>query len=111
MKLALFGLGGMGGLVDRRAREAGHEIAAAFDERDADRPWEDLAGALRGCDAAVDFTTAGAVTRHVRAAVAAGVPLVEGTTGWQPSLSTEPIEDTSMRSSTISMPARKAPKS
>ena len=83
MKLALFGLGGMGRLVEARAREAGHEIAAAFDEQDAGRGWEEIAGAIRGCDAAVDFSVAGAVPDHVRSAVHAGVPLVEGTTGWQ----------------------------
>ncbi|HXY70213.1 MAG TPA: dihydrodipicolinate reductase C-terminal domain-containing protein [Gemmatimonadales bacterium] len=83
MKLALFGLGGMGALVEKRALEAGHTIAARIDERDAGRGVEALAGAIRGADVAVDFSVAGAVPDHVRACVAAGVPLVEGTTGWQ----------------------------
>lgn len=86
MKLALFGLGGMGGLVEARAREAGHEIALTFTDRDADRGWKEVAAALRGCDVAVDFSVAGVVRDHVRACVAAGVPLVEGTTGWQAQL-------------------------
>ncbi len=86
MKLALFGLGGMGRLVQARAREAGHEVAATFTDEDAGRDWQDLARALRGVDAAVDFTVAGAVLGHVRACVSAGVPLVEGTTGWQAGL-------------------------
>jgi 4-hydroxy-tetrahydrodipicolinate reductase len=83
MKLALFGLGGMGSLVERRAREAGHAIGATFTDRDAGRSAEDLAAALRGHDAAVDFSIGAAVPDHVRACVQAGVPLVEGTTGWQ----------------------------
>jgi 4-hydroxy-tetrahydrodipicolinate reductase len=84
--MALFGLGGMGGLVEKRARDAGHEIAARFDDRDAGRTWEDIAAAIRGLDVAVDFSVAGAVADHVRACVAAAVPLVEGTTGWQAQL-------------------------
>lgn len=88
MKLALFGLGGMGGLVEKRAREAGHEIVAAFDVRDAGRPWKEIAAALErgGLDVAVDFSVGGVVPDHVRACVEAGVPLVEGTTGWQAQL-------------------------
>ena len=86
MKLALFGLGGMGRLVEARAREAGHDVALTLTDRDAGRSWEDLAGSLRGVDAAVDFSVGVAVPDHVRACVAAAVPLVEGTTGWQAQL-------------------------
>jgi 4-hydroxy-tetrahydrodipicolinate reductase len=86
MKLALFGHGGMGRLVDARARDAGHEIAVVFTDRDAGRSPEDLAGALRGAEVAVDFSVGAAVPDHVRACVLAGVPLVEGTTGWSAQL-------------------------
>jgi 4-hydroxy-tetrahydrodipicolinate reductase len=82
MKLALFGHGGMGRLVDARARDAGHEIAVIFTDQDAARSPADLAGALRGAEVAVDFSVGAAVPDHVRACVLAGVPLVEGTTGW-----------------------------
>ncbi len=82
MKLALFGQGGMGSLVEARAREAGHEITVVFTDRDAARTPEDLARALKGADVAVDFSVGSAVPDHVRACVRAGVPLVEGTTGW-----------------------------
>jgi 4-hydroxy-tetrahydrodipicolinate reductase len=82
MKLALFGHGGMGRLVDARARDAGHEIAVIFTDQDAGRSPADLAGALRGAEVAVDFSVGAAVPDHVRACVLAGVPLVEGTTGW-----------------------------
>ncbi len=86
MKLALFGAGGIGSLVDKRAREAGHEVALTFTDRDAGRGWEDVAARIRGLDVAVDFSIGSAVPDHVRACVAAGVPLVEGTTGWQAQL-------------------------
>ncbi len=82
MKLALFGHGGMGSLVEARARDAGHEVAVIFTDRDAARSPADLAQSLRGADAAVDFSVGGAVLDHASACARAGVPLVEGTTGW-----------------------------
>lgn len=82
MKLALFGHGGMGSLVEARARDAGHEIAVIFTDRDAARSSADLARTLGGADAAVDFSVGGAVLDHAKACAHAGVPLVEGTTGW-----------------------------
>jgi 4-hydroxy-tetrahydrodipicolinate reductase len=82
VRLALFGHGGMGRLVEARAREAGHEIGVIFTDRDAARGWEDLAGSLGGIDVAVDFSVAAAVPDHAHACARAGVPLVEGTTGW-----------------------------
>ena len=45
----------------------------------------ELAEKLRGADAAIDFTIAEAVRRNVEACVLVGVPLVEGTTGWNAS--------------------------
>jgi 4-hydroxy-tetrahydrodipicolinate reductase len=82
VKLALFGHGGMGSLVEARARDAGHAIAVIFTDRDAGRSPADLARALAGADVAVDFSVGAAVLDHVRACAQAGVPLVEGTTGW-----------------------------
>jgi 4-hydroxy-tetrahydrodipicolinate reductase len=43
-----------------------------------------LVDSLDAADAMVDFTRPDAVTDNVRAAVAAGVPCVVGTTGWDP---------------------------
>ena len=83
MKIALIGYGAMGRLIERLATEAGHEIAVVIDDTDADLSRAELAGKLTGADIAIDFTTAEAVRRNVDACVAAGVPLVEGTTGWQ----------------------------
>ena len=83
MRLALFGHGGMGSLVEARAKDGGHDVAVIFTDLDAARPPEEIARALRGADAAVDFSVGAAVPGHVTACVQAGVPLVEGTTGWQ----------------------------
>jgi len=82
MKLALIGRGAMGQLVERLAREGGHEVATVLGSRESGFQTEELAEILGGHDAAVDFTVAEAVPRHVEACALARVPLVEGTTGW-----------------------------
>jgi 4-hydroxy-tetrahydrodipicolinate reductase len=86
MKLALLGHGAMGQLVERLAREAGHEVATVLGSREAAFGAEELAEILGGHDAAIDFTVADAVPRHAEACALARVPLVEGTTGWQAQL-------------------------
>lgn len=82
MKIALIGYGAMGKLIASLAREKGHEIAVVIDDSDTGLSANELAEKLRGRDVAIDFTVASAVGRNVEACVAAGVPLVEGTTGW-----------------------------
>jgi 4-hydroxy-tetrahydrodipicolinate reductase len=82
MKIALIGYGVMGKLIRQLAEEKGHEIAAVIDDADAGLSAAELAEKLRGSDVAIDFTTAQAVRRNVDASVAAAIPLVEGTTGW-----------------------------
>ena len=68
MRVALFGSRGKVGSALRPALEAaGHEV------RDT---------APDGCDAAVDFTRPDAVLGNVRACLAAGVPVVVGTSGF-----------------------------
>jgi len=83
MKIALIGYGAMGKIVERLATERGHQIAGVIDESCASLSAVDLADKLRGADVAIDFSAADAVERNVEVCVAAGVPLVEGTTGWQ----------------------------
>ena len=82
MKIALIGYGAMGKFIHDLAEEKGHEIAAVIDDADAGLSAAELAEKVNGSDVAIDFTTAEAVRRNVEACVAAGVPLVEGTTGW-----------------------------
>ncbi len=83
MKLAIIGYGAMGQLVAKLANEQGHEVALTIDLDNANRGVEDLANALRGCDAAIDFSVADTVLKNVEACARAGVPIVVGTTGWQ----------------------------
>ena len=71
MKIALFGAGGKVGSVLGPALEAaGHEVLAG----DADD--------LEGCGAAIDFTVPDAVAANVARCLAANVPVVIGTTGF-----------------------------
>ena len=82
MKIALIGYGAMGKLIHRLAEEKGHEIIAVIDDSDAGLSANEMAGKMDGADVAVDFTIAKAVRRNVEACLAAGISLVEGTTGW-----------------------------
>jgi 4-hydroxy-tetrahydrodipicolinate reductase len=86
MRVALIGYGAMGRLIETLAKNKGHEIVTVIDESDADLSASEMAEKLRGADAAIDFSTAEAVLRNVEASMIAGVPLVEGTTGWNAEL-------------------------
>ena len=82
MKLALIGHGAMGRLVEACAEREGHEVLRVITSIDAARGVEALAEALRGHEAAIDFSVSDAVRANVEACMRASVPLVEGTTGW-----------------------------
>ena len=81
MKLALIGFGVMGQLVATEARKAGDEVGAVITDKDL--TVDQLAEQLHGHDVAVDFSVGEAVLRNVEASARAGVPLVEGATGWK----------------------------
>ena len=71
MRICLYGTGGkVGSVLGPALRAAGHEVV---DGR-ADGP--------DGCDVAVDFTRPDAVLENAAACLAAGVPLVVGTSGF-----------------------------
>jgi 4-hydroxy-tetrahydrodipicolinate reductase len=82
MKVALIGFGAMGKLVASLAEAEGHEIGARVTSRESSMSAEDLGASLQGHDVAVDFSVAQAVPRNTEACCLAGVPLVQGTTGW-----------------------------
>jgi 4-hydroxy-tetrahydrodipicolinate reductase len=71
MRVALYGASGkVGTLLAPALRDAGHDVV---DGRDA---------GPAGCDIAIDFTQPDAVRANVDACLAAGVPVVIGTTGF-----------------------------
>lgn len=72
----------MGRLIEKLLVEKGDEAPVKVDDKDSDLSPRELAEKLRGVDAAIDFSTAGAVLRNTEACLLADIPLVEGTTGW-----------------------------
>ena len=71
MRVALYGSSGkVGVLLEPALRQAGHDVVDA------------RALGPQGCDAAVDFTLPDAVAGNVTSCLAAGVPVVIGTTGF-----------------------------
>ena len=83
MRFALIGYGAMGQLIAQQARAANDEIGETFTSKESQLSMEEIAKRLSGHDVAVDFSNGSAVTRNVEACARAGVPLVEGTTGWK----------------------------
>ncbi len=72
--LALVGYGKMGRMVDQLAGEYGFTVTARVDV-DRDEP-------LDGADAAIEFSTPGAVLENIERLAATQIPAVVGTTGW-----------------------------
>ena len=83
MRIALIGNGAMGQLVAAEAKAAGDEVATIVTSKDQDLKTDELAEKLRGHDVAIDFSIGEAVLKNIEACARAGVPLVEGTTGWK----------------------------
>ena len=87
MNYALVGRGRMGQAVERLAGERGHRLALVVDPAPGQgAPSAPAVGHadFTGIDVAFEFTLPGEAPGNVDALVAAGVPVVCGTTGWTP---------------------------
>lgn len=73
----------MGQLVEAGARKGGDEVGVVVTSKDGELPVDQIAEKLRGHDVAIDFSIGDAVLKNVETCARAGVPLVEGTTGWK----------------------------
>ena len=80
MKVAIVGMGKMGHAIAELCPSRGWEVVARLDEADAHAGL--TRGKLGGADVAVEFTVPEAAPKNIRAIVAAGCPVVVGTTGW-----------------------------
>jgi len=76
MKLALFGYGKMGRMIEQASARDGIEVVAVLD------PFAGSRGNLSDADVCVDFTQPSAALDNIRTAAAARIAIVVGTTGW-----------------------------
>ena len=75
--VAIVGMGRMGRALEALAAERGLAVVATLDRGDAI-----TRAALGGADVAIEFTEPASAVDNARACLAAGVPVVVGTTGW-----------------------------
>ena len=79
MKIALIGYGKMGKTIEKIALERGHEIVSIIDVNNLD----DINGdAFKSADVAIEFTAPHVAYDNCIKAMAAGVKVVSGSTGW-----------------------------
>ncbi|MDB4884745.1 MAG: Dihydrodipicolinate reductase [Gemmatimonadetes bacterium] len=81
VKLALIGMGKMGRALAELAPERGFNVVARIERSDAHGGIISRA-TLDGAEVAVEFTSPDSAAANVRACLAAGCPVVVGTTGW-----------------------------
>ena len=79
MKIALIGYGKMGKTIEKIAIERGHEIVSVIDIDNRD---DFDSEAFRSADVAIEFTAPTVAYDNCKRAMAAGVKVVSGSTGW-----------------------------
>src|SRR5579863_9167785 len=84
--LAIVGCGKMGRMCEALAPEYGFEVRARFNGANNAGGVGLTREALRGVDAAVEFSEPAAAVKNIRALAAAGVCGAVGTTGWSEEL-------------------------
>ena len=75
MKIALFGYGKMGKVIDKIAKNRGHEIIYRIEENSINYD-------LKKVDVAIDFSTPKAAFSNINMALENSIPIISGTTGW-----------------------------
>jgi 4-hydroxy-tetrahydrodipicolinate reductase len=85
LRLAVIGDGKMGQAIASLAADHGFEVVALLGERQV-LPHGITMALLDGAEMAVEFTTPQFAAANVRGCIAAGCPVVCGTTGWDASL-------------------------
>ena len=79
MRIALIGYGKMGHMIERIARERGHEIVSIID---IDNVEDFQSEAFASADVAIEFTAPQAAYGNVMQAFSKNVKVVSGSTGW-----------------------------
>lgn len=75
MKIALFGYGKMGKMIERLALDRGHGIVAKVDIDTAEIDFSNI-------DLAIDFSMPDAAFSNISSCIENNVPIISGTTGW-----------------------------
>jgi 4-hydroxy-tetrahydrodipicolinate reductase len=75
MKIALLGYGKMGKVIEKIAKERGHEIILRKTSATCYK-------GIENADVAIDFSIPDAAVPNISACLNAGIPIVCGTTGW-----------------------------
>lgn len=75
MKIALFGYGKMGRMLEKIGISRHHQIVAKIDENTTQINFSDF-------DVAIDFSTPDAAFKNITDCFNNGVPVISGTTGW-----------------------------
>lgn len=81
-KIAVIGDGKMGNTIADMARGRGWTVTTILGEKQNPDGSGITRESLKGADVAVEFTEPKSAARNIRACVAAGCPVVVGTTGW-----------------------------
>jgi len=87
MRITLFGHGRMGCAVEKLAPNRGHEIVEIVDPKystSEPTPGKNTLSEdwVENTDAVIDFSTPDAAVQNIQTCVTAGIPIIEGTTGW-----------------------------
>ena len=75
MRIALFGYGKMGRMIEQVALNRGHEIVAKIDEHTQNIDFNSM-------DVAIDFSMPEAAYINITKCIENNVPVISGTTGW-----------------------------
>lgn len=75
MKIALFGYGKMGKMIEEIAQQRNHTIVAKIDENSKDIDFSTM-------DVAIDFSVPTSAFSNITSCLKNGVPVISGTTGW-----------------------------
>ena len=75
MKIALFGYGKMGKVIEQIAIQRGHDIILKIDKGDSDFDLSEV-------DVAIDFSVPEAAVQNITKAFEQQTPIISGTTGW-----------------------------
>lgn len=79
MNIAIIGYGRMGKTIQKIALSRNHDIGLIIDKENKNDLNEEN---LKGIDAAIEFTFPDQAYENISRCLAAGVPVVSGTTGW-----------------------------